>query len=171
MVIGVLGGTGQAGRAVEAELRGRGHRAIVLSRSPPATGEHRRVDVVNRSARIMIGVAGVPSAYEFSTGGHRRVDVATGEGLAAAMAGLDAVVDVLNGGETIELAGPRVERAGGLARDWARGRGVRRLCLPVPPLGAVLGAVRDSGLIAANPSRGRISFAEYLARRAPTPPA
>lgn len=249
MVVGVLGGTGQAGRAVGAELRRRGHRAIVLSRGAPSDGEH------------------------------RRADVATGEGLDAGMAGLDAVVDVLNGGEpvlgggirralaaagaadvghfvslsaagagsvpyayydlkaaqeaivragdvpwsivraaqfhtlldwlfgaaarrgvlplarlpvepvdvgevaalladrveagpageVIELAGPRVERADRLARDWARARGVRRLPLPVPALGRVLRTVEDGGLIAAAPARGRLTFAAWLERSAARP--
>jgi uncharacterized protein YbjT (DUF2867 family) len=68
MVIGVLGGTGQLGGATVAELRRRGHRAVVLSRRPPEDG-----------------------------GEHRPVDVESGVGLAFAMCGLDAVVETLNG--------------------------------------------------------------------------
>jgi uncharacterized protein YbjT (DUF2867 family) len=68
MVVGVLGGTGQAGGATVAELRRRGHRAIVLSRRPPEEG-----------------------------GEHRPADVESGVGLAFAMCGLDAVVETLNG--------------------------------------------------------------------------
>ena len=67
MVVGVLGGTGQAGGATVAELRRRGHRAIVLSRRPPDDGEH------------------------------RPVDVESGVGLAFAMCGLDALVETLSG--------------------------------------------------------------------------
>jgi uncharacterized protein YbjT (DUF2867 family) len=65
MVIGVLGGTGTAGREVTVELRRRGHETLVLSRGAPAAGEH------------------------------RAVDVAAGAGLDEAMAGLDAVVEVV----------------------------------------------------------------------------
>lgn len=86
MVIGVLGGTGSAGREVTAELRRRGQRAIVLSRSAPPDGEH------------------------------RRVDVATGEGLGEAMAGLDAVVDVVGPKVPVDGLGQavRAARAGGV---------------------------------------------------------
>jgi uncharacterized protein YbjT (DUF2867 family) len=68
MVIGVLGGSGQVGGATAAELRRRGHRAVVLSRRPPDEG-----------------------------GEHRPVDVESGVGLAFAMCGLDAVVETLSG--------------------------------------------------------------------------
>jgi uncharacterized protein YbjT (DUF2867 family) len=68
MVVGVLGGTGQAGGATVAELRRRGHRAIVLSRRPPDEG-----------------------------GEHRPADVESGVGLAFAMCGLDALVETLSG--------------------------------------------------------------------------
>lgn len=77
MVIGVLGGTGQTGTAVTAELARRGHRAIVLARGRPAAGEHRRVDVVS------------------------------GEGLAAAMDGLEALAEVLDGDEAVLVGGVR----------------------------------------------------------------
>lgn len=77
MVIGVLGGTGTAGREVVAELERRGHAVAVLSRGAPPRGEHRRVDVVS------------------------------GDGLREAMAGLDAMVDVLNGPEPVLVGGVR----------------------------------------------------------------
>jgi uncharacterized protein YbjT (DUF2867 family) len=77
MVIGVLGGTGQTGREVVAELARRGHRAIALCRRAPASGEHRCVDVASR------------------------------EGPAEAMAGLDALVDVLQGGRPVLVDGVR----------------------------------------------------------------
>jgi uncharacterized protein YbjT (DUF2867 family) len=87
MVIGVLGGTGTAGREVTAELRRRGHEAIVLSRGAPPAGPHRRVDV-------------------------------TGEGLDEAMAGLDAVVDVVSGTADVLVDGVaralRAARAAGV---------------------------------------------------------
>jgi uncharacterized protein YbjT (DUF2867 family) len=83
MVIGVLGGTGTAGREVTAELRRRGHEVIVLSRRAPTEGEH------------------------------RAVDVATGAGLEAAMAGLDAVVDAVGGSAEVLVDGVgRALRAG-----------------------------------------------------------
>lgn len=87
MVIGVLGGTGQVGREVVRELERRGHEAIALSRKAPH------------------GAGG---------GEHRAVDVATGEGLDAAVAGLDVVVDVLQGSEKVLVAG--LERALAAAR-------------------------------------------------------
>jgi uncharacterized protein YbjT (DUF2867 family) len=61
-MIGILGGTGTAGRALARELAGRGHTVVVLSRH-----------------------------------GERPVDVTRPDGLAAALAGLDAVVDTLDG--------------------------------------------------------------------------
>jgi uncharacterized protein YbjT (DUF2867 family) len=67
MVVGVLGGTGQAGGATVRELRRRGHRVIVIARRPPGSGEHRRADVTS------------------------------GIGLAFAMVGLDALVETLSG--------------------------------------------------------------------------
>lgn len=77
MVIGVLGGTGRVGAELVDELGRRGHRAVVLSRTAPRTGEHRRVDVTS------------------------------GEGLAAAMGGLDALADVLEGGREVLVGGVR----------------------------------------------------------------
>jgi uncharacterized protein YbjT (DUF2867 family) len=62
MKIAITGGTGTLGRAVAAELAGRGHEVRVLSRGAP----------------------------------QYRVDLSTGEGLAAALAGCDAVVDAAN---------------------------------------------------------------------------
>ena len=75
MVIGVLGGSGQAGAATMAELARRGHRAIALSRTAPEGVEHRHVDVT------------------------------TGAGLAFAMSGLDAVVETLNGDAAVHVEG------------------------------------------------------------------
>lgn len=75
MVIGVLGGTGVAGRAVVAELERRGHAPVVLSRTAPPHGEH------------------------------RRVDVAGGEGVERGVAGLDILVDVVNGKRDVLVDG------------------------------------------------------------------
>jgi uncharacterized protein YbjT (DUF2867 family) len=60
--VGILGGTGTAGRAVASELAARGHHVVVLARH-----------------------------------GDRPVDVTRPEGLAAALAGLNTVVDTLDG--------------------------------------------------------------------------
>lgn len=91
MVIGVLGGTGTAGREVTAELRRRGHEAIALSRSAPAEGPHRAVDITKDA------------------------------GLEAAMEGLDAVVDVVSGPPEVTVDGVtralRAARAAG-AGHW-----------------------------------------------------
>ena len=102
MVIGVLGGTGQVGRKVLRELERRGHRAIALSRTPPrGTG-----------------------ATE-----HRAVDVTGSAGLDDAMAGLDAVVDVLQGSQKVLV--------GGLARALdAAGPGGARHVVSLSILGA-----------------------------------
>jgi uncharacterized protein YbjT (DUF2867 family) len=67
----VLGGTGTAGRAITEELARRGHDVRVLSRHPPAS--------------LPPGAA------------HTTVDVADGAGLGHGLAGLDVVVDALNG--------------------------------------------------------------------------
>ncbi|MCW2991536.1 MAG: NAD-dependent epimerase/dehydratase [Solirubrobacterales bacterium] len=66
--VGVLGATGVAGSAAARELLARGHRVVALGRRPGPEGT-----------------------------AHRPADVVTGEGLAAAFAGLDAVVECLNG--------------------------------------------------------------------------
>lgn len=79
MDVAVLGGTGTVGREVVAQLSARGHRPLVLSRRPPRDGEAE----------------------------HRPVDLSRGEGLDAAMAGVDALVDVVQGGRDVLVAGLR----------------------------------------------------------------
>jgi uncharacterized protein YbjT (DUF2867 family) len=69
MVVAVSGGTGTLGSRVVAELLARGERVVVLSR----------------------GAEGVPAGAE-----HRAVDLADGDGLAAALAGVEAIVDAAN---------------------------------------------------------------------------
>lgn len=71
----VAGGTGQVGREVVRQAVEGGHRVAVLSRRPPAPGE-----------------AGRDDGAEYFRG-----DVTTGEGLAAALAGADVVIDCLEG--------------------------------------------------------------------------
>jgi uncharacterized protein YbjT (DUF2867 family) len=68
--IAVPGGTGTLGRAVAAELAARGHDVRVLSRTPPRRPQ--------------------PSST------HHQADLATGAGLDAALAGVDAVIDAFN---------------------------------------------------------------------------
>jgi uncharacterized protein YbjT (DUF2867 family)/ligand-binding SRPBCC domain-containing protein len=72
MTVGVAGGTGFVGGAIAAELRRRGHRAVVIS--------HR-----GESARGIL-----PDDVEL-----RRADATTGEGLPDALTGLDALVIAL----------------------------------------------------------------------------
>ncbi|MEA2303487.1 MAG: hypothetical protein QOH43_767 [Solirubrobacteraceae bacterium] len=122
MVIGVLGGTGTVGREVVAELDRRGHAPVVLSRGAPPLGEHRRVDVTS------------------------------GEGLADGMAGLDALVDVVNGRRDVLVEG--VARALRAARTAGVGHVVSLSILGSDrvPLGyyrakmAQEAAVRDAGI-------------------------
>lgn len=76
MLVGVLGGSGALGRQVVSELERRGHAAAVLSRSPGPTPHL-----------------------------HRRVDVTSGEGLDTALAGLEVLVDVLQGSEPVLVDG------------------------------------------------------------------
>jgi NADH dehydrogenase len=72
LTVGVAGGTGFVGGAIAAEIRRRGHRAVVLSHR----GEEAR--------------GPLPDDVEL-----RRVDVTTGGGLPDALAGLDALVIAL----------------------------------------------------------------------------
>jgi len=71
----VAGGTGQVGREVVRQAIDGGHRVAVLSRRPPAPG--------------------TPGWYDGAE--YFRGDVTTGEGLAAALAGTDVVIDCLEG--------------------------------------------------------------------------
>ncbi|MFI5084485.1 MAG: SDR family oxidoreductase [Actinomycetales bacterium] len=72
-VIAVAGGTGTAGRAIAAEAIRRGFETRILSRHAPEAG-------------------GAPSGVR-----HFPADLATGDGLAAALAGADIVVDATDG--------------------------------------------------------------------------
>ena len=71
----VAGGTGQVGRQVVRQAAAAGYGVAVLCRNPPPVGSAARVDGVEYFA----------------------ADVSTGEGLAAALAGADVVVDCLEG--------------------------------------------------------------------------
>lgn len=68
MEIAVVGGTGTFGRALAAELAGRGHAIRILSRQAPAHGAAQ----------------------------HHRVDLVTGAGLVAALDGADVLVNAAN---------------------------------------------------------------------------
>jgi uncharacterized protein YbjT (DUF2867 family) len=71
----VAGGTGQVGREVVRRALEAGHSVAVLSRNPPPAGTS----------------ANIGGAEYF------RADVTTGEGVAAALAGADVVIDCLEG--------------------------------------------------------------------------
>jgi uncharacterized protein YbjT (DUF2867 family) len=70
MRVAVVGGTGALGKLVVSELAGRGDEVAVLSRSAGAA---------------------LPEGAE-----HRRIDLASGEGLAAGLDGVEAVVEAAN---------------------------------------------------------------------------
>jgi uncharacterized protein YbjT (DUF2867 family) len=72
MVIAVAGGTGALGRETVAALAARGHEVRTLSRRPPQV--------------LPLGVD------------HRQIDLLTGDGLAVALDGADAVVNAADGG-------------------------------------------------------------------------
>lgn len=70
MRVAVIGGTGALGRPVVQELVARGDDVLILTRTPPATA--------------------IPGAE------HRPIDLRTGAGIAAALDGVEAVVDTAN---------------------------------------------------------------------------
>lgn len=76
MQVAVVGGTGAVGSLVVAELAGRGDEVRVLSRSAPAE---------------------LPARAS-----HRAIDLVSGEGLGAALEGVEAVVDASNGQRNAE---------------------------------------------------------------------
>ncbi|TQF73270.1 NAD-dependent epimerase/dehydratase family protein [Rhodococcus spelaei] len=97
----VVGGTGTAGAAVVAELHARGQRVRVLSRHAPAPA-----------------VAGIE---------HAPGDLLTGEGLAAALDGVEVLVSAVNG-QTRKTRPVFTEGARNLTRA-AEAAGVRRAVL------------------------------------------
>lgn len=70
MTTGVIGGTGMIGSKIVGRLAGQGAEVRILTRTPPA--------------RMAEGVT------------HARIDLATGEGLEAALEGVDTLIDVGN---------------------------------------------------------------------------
>lgn len=98
----VAGGTGQVGRAVVAEALRRGLRVRALSRHTPAADAPGRVD-----------------GAEYVRG-----DIRTGEGLAAALAGTNALVDTTNG--FLRADRPTLTAGARLLTDAAAASGVER---------------------------------------------
>lgn len=84
MQVAVIGGTGVIGSCVVAELAARGHTPLVVSRTPPAGGP----------AAAPGGPAALGGAQTVAE--HRRADLRSGDGLAAALDGVEAVVDASN---------------------------------------------------------------------------
>jgi uncharacterized protein YbjT (DUF2867 family) len=91
MDVAVIGGTGVLGRLVAAELVARGDAVRIVSRSAPAAGSE-------AAALLDAGAE------------HRAADLSSGEGLAAALAGAEAVVAAANdprGGRDVLVDGER----------------------------------------------------------------
>jgi uncharacterized protein YbjT (DUF2867 family) len=99
----VAGGTGQVGREVVRQALAAGHAVAVVSRNPPPSEAPGRLGAAD----------------------YFRADVTTGEGLAAALAGADVVIDCLEG------------RSGTARRNFADG-GAR-----------LLAAAQDAGVVKA----------------------
>ncbi|MFC9787849.1 SDR family oxidoreductase [Rhodococcus sp. NPDC127528] len=97
----VAGGTGTAGSAAAAELHARGHRVRVLSRRAPSA--------------VVAGIEHAPG------------DLLTGEGLTAALDGVDVLVSAVNG-QTRKTRAVFTDGARNLTRA-AGGAGVRRAVL------------------------------------------
>jgi uncharacterized protein YbjT (DUF2867 family) len=86
----VAGGTGQVGREVVSLALDAGHSVAVLSRHPPAAG-------TAGSTTADSIAAGTTTGGSLGGAEYFRADVTTGEGLAAALAGADVVIDCLEG--------------------------------------------------------------------------
>jgi uncharacterized protein YbjT (DUF2867 family) len=65
----------------------------------------------------------------------------------------------------IEFSGPERLTLGELARQWKAARGVRRLLIPVPPVGRTISALRAGALTSETAPRGRVTFADWLRDR------
>lgn len=104
MQVAVIGGTGVVGRCVVAELVARGHTALAVSRTAPADGPaaapggraEREGAERARAERARAEQEGAQHAAPSGRAEHRRADLRSGDGLAAALDGADAVVDASN---------------------------------------------------------------------------
>jgi uncharacterized protein YbjT (DUF2867 family) len=102
MRVAVIGGTGELGARVVAELAARGDAVRAVSRNPPAPGR-------------------LPAGAE-----HARADLASGDGLSEALEGIDVVVEAANarrGAREVLVAGTErllaAERDGGVRHHVA----------------------------------------------------
>jgi uncharacterized protein YbjT (DUF2867 family) len=63
----------------------------------------------------------------------------------------------------VQIAGPEVASAAGLARDWRRAAGARAVLVPMPVPGRLGRALRGGALTTGNADvRGRVTFAAWL---------
>jgi uncharacterized protein YbjT (DUF2867 family) len=65
-----------------------------------------------------------------------------------------------------ELAGPEILPLGELARTWMAATGKRRPSIPIPPLSGTVRALQRGALTSSSASRGQLTFAEWLRRKA-----
>jgi uncharacterized protein YbjT (DUF2867 family) len=244
MDIAIIGGTGTLGGAVVAELCRRGHVARVLSRSstehpvdletgagldaalagvdvvvnavngePSKKGRGVLVDGTRRllaaeaaagvGHHVEIGIVGsdrVPMdyyalkieqerlvldgavpwsivratqfhefvAWVFDSAAKKRVLPGGGVPLQSVAVGevAVAVADVAEGEplrRIVNVAGPRVEDVGAMAREWSARTGRRAVRVPVPPATGLLRALRAGALTTETPDiRGTITFSTWL---------
>lgn len=114
----VTGGTGAVGSRVVLSLRERGHRAVVLSRRGRTIRGGGRAEVLPSTA----DGGALPPQSDF-----RRGDLATGEGLAEAVAGMSAIVHA--GSAAADVTRTKATDVEGTRRllDAARAAGVEHL--------------------------------------------
>jgi uncharacterized protein YbjT (DUF2867 family) len=100
------------------------------------------------------------------------VDLRGGEGIDAAVTGVDAIIHCATTARrdvqaAQNLGGPQVRSTQDLARAYLRASGRHRLVLPVRLPGPVFGGYRQGGHLAPERAVGRITFEEFLAERLP----
>jgi uncharacterized protein YbjT (DUF2867 family) len=69
------------------------------------------------------------------------------------------------GESRVEFAGPERLTLKELAQQWRAVRDVRRVLIPVPPVGRTISALRAGALTSDTAPRGRVTFAEWLRSR------
>jgi len=69
------------------------------------------------------------------------------------------------GGRLPDIAGPEVCTSAELARAWLKGRGKRRLLLPLPLFGRIAGGYRAGHNCAPESRYGRTTWEEWLSRK------